>query len=169
MVKVLELFGDVKVKVHSDGSIETVNHKTIRKNGRIDNRRGKILKPGVDKYGYHRVVLSYNGKRKTYLVHRLVAQVFIPNPKNKPTVNHKNGIKTDNRVENLEWATQSEQKQHSIKNHLCDRNIKALSEHNINVSRKVIFDGVEYPSIRAASRLSGWSQSTIARKGEFVC
>lgn len=169
MLRVLELFAGLKVKVYDDGKIETLDHKAIRKNGRIDNRKGRILKPALDKYGYHRVTFSYNGKRKSYSVHRLVATAFIPNPENKPTVNHKNGIKTDNSIENLEWATQSEQKRHSINNHLCDNNIEALAEHNAKVSREVVFGGVRYPSIRVASRLSGWSQSTIAKKGSFVC
>lgn len=168
-IRVLELFGGLKVEVYSDGRIKTLDHELTRKNGRIDNRKGKFIKPRLDKYGYHRVVFSHKGERKTYLVHRLVAEAFIPNPKDKPTVNHINGIKADNRVENLEWATQSEQKRHSIKNHLCDKNINALAKHNASISRKVIFEGIEYPSIRAASRLSGWSQSTVAKRGEFVC
>lgn len=72
-----------------------------------------ILKHNTANYGYATVSLS-NGKEKTYRVHRLVAQAFIPNPLNKPHVEHINTVKTDNRVENLRWATAEENNKNLI-------------------------------------------------------
>lgn len=77
----------------------------------------KMLKPNKDKQGYERVFLT-NIKGKTLRVHRLVALNFIINYKNKKEVNHINGIKTDNRVENLEWCTGLENMQHAYNNNL---------------------------------------------------
>lgn len=69
-------------------------------------RKQKFLTPRPDKDGYLRVGLTKDKKQRTFFIHRLLAEAFIPNPDNLPLVNHKNEIKTDNRLENLEWATQ---------------------------------------------------------------
>jgi hypothetical protein len=74
---------------------------------------GLIHKKRLNKDGYVKATLTKNGKAKDFRVHRLVAEAFIPNPEDKPTVNHKDGIKTANFIDNLEWATRSEQTQHS--------------------------------------------------------
>ena len=65
----------------------------------------KFLKPYLIKGGYHIVGLYNNGKRKKFLIHRLVAEAFIPNPNNLPCVNHKDENKSDNNVNNLEWCS----------------------------------------------------------------
>lgn len=168
MIQILELFEDVKVKVSNDGRIFTLDHKRLRKNGRIDNRKGKELSPAINRYGYKQVVLSRNGIRKTYAVHRLVAMAFISNPENKPTVNHINGDKLDNRVENLEWADWREQKIHAIENGLCTENLKALKNSNKRKARPVIFGGAYYPSINAARKATGIHQRVIVKEGVFI-
>lgn len=158
-------FMDVVVKVHSDGRIETLDHTKIRANGRTDNRKGRILKPSIDKYGYEKVTLTSGKVRKTFFVHRLVASAFLPNSSNKPTVNHINGNKRDNSVSNLEWATQAEQKAHSIRTGLCIENIQALSIANKRRSLPVVYGGVRYRSIREASRILGVDRKKIKNEG----
>lgn len=86
------------------------NHKT-------QNRHLKemILKQRLDSKGYLYVCLNDASKHipKNFRVHRLFAQSFIPNPEKKPDINHKNGVRNDNRFENLEWCTRSENVLHS--------------------------------------------------------
>jgi hypothetical protein len=76
----------------------------------------RVMKPALDGSGYLRTVLIRDdGKYHTVKVHRIIAQTFIPNPKNKPQINHKNCVKTDNRDINLEWCTVSENQIHAYK------------------------------------------------------
>ena len=74
-----------------------------------------FLKQAVSKSGYHRVCLYRDGKQKKFSVHRLVAQAFIPNPDNKPFIDHINRNTHDNRVENLRWVTALENSQNQGK------------------------------------------------------
>jgi len=80
----------------------------------VNTETGRVLKQKIDKEGYKSVCLYLAEGKKYKRVHRLVAQVHIDNINNFPVINHKNGVKTDNRSENLEWCTQSHNIKHSF-------------------------------------------------------
>ena len=96
-------------EVNELGEVRSVDRTVKYKNGKIVNRKGRELKPKMDKGGYATVQLSKNGITKTWKVHRLVAETFLPNPDNLPQVHHLNHDRTDNRAENLQWVTSAEQ------------------------------------------------------------
>lgn len=108
----------------------------------------KLLIKSLDKDGYETITLKNNGYQKTYRVHRLVALHFIDNEFNKPTVNHINGIKNDNNVSNLEWATHRENSSHRSMSkektskysniHLCKKTNKWICQIQIDSDKKHI-------------------------------
>lgn len=98
----------------------------------------RLIGRNIDRYGYVKRVLSKEGKMYFFTEHRLVAIAFIDNPKNKATVNHKNGIKTDNRVENLEWHTNSENMSHAIETGLKDQ--KGIKHHKCKLTEEQVLE-----------------------------
>src|SRR5574343_1086214 len=111
--------------------IDGYKNSFIDTNGIIRNSKG-VRKTYVSR-GYEKIILTKNNKSTLFSVHRLVAKMFIPNPENKEFVNHKNGNKLDNRVENLEWCSRSENATHAYKLGLCKRDIGAKSIHSKKV------------------------------------
>lgn len=102
----------------------------------------KLLGTKINRTGYKEVALSKNNKTKTYLLHRLIATHFIENPHNYKCVNHKNGMKTDNRIENLEWCTVSQNTQHAYVHNLG--NFKNIA----NAGIKKMNEGKAYTTIK---------------------
>lgn len=113
------------------------------KNGEIfSSLCKKCLSPKMDRDGYYEYALTVDGKIKHVRGHRIIAETFLPNPYNKETVNHINGIKNDNRVENLEWNTYSENNYHRFDILHCYKPIKYIfsyengNERNSGLSMK---------------------------------
>lgn len=102
-------------QVSNMGSVRSMPRKTIGTNNAIFPFNGRILKPQADRGGYLRVSLRANSVAVFHSVHRLVANHFIGNPYNLPEVNHKVGIKSDNRASQLEWCDRSYNKTHAYR------------------------------------------------------
>lgn len=151
-------------------------HFSIKEDNCFYNRKGIILKPVLDISGYYRVTITFkNRKQKVFPVHRLIAQTFIPNPENKPQVNHKDGNKTNNNVENLEWVTVQENIVHAFENGLNKGSKpwlgKTGAEHN--KSKAIIRCDIngneleEFPSVTEASKHYGrLSHISACARGE---
>ena len=98
-----------------------IEYEYKTKSGTIIKRsvkKSKKLKTHICEGGYYSTDFQVNGIKETVTIHRLIAEAFIPNPENKPTVNHKDGIKTNIAISNLEWATYGENNQHAVDNNL---------------------------------------------------
>lgn len=133
---------------------------TIDTEGRVfSTRSNHYLNPIIKNTGYAQVNLSVNGKRKAFLVHRLVAEAFIENPLNLPEIDHINTNKEDNRVENLRWCTRKENENNILtRQHISDSSTR---------KRAIIAiapDGteVEYESALAAEKTGLFEHRGIA-------
>lgn len=147
-----------------------------------NDKTGKVLKPSINNCGYKIIVLL----GKCYAVHRLVAQAFIPNPNNLSDVNHINEIKTDNRVENLEWMSHKDNMNYGscrknrintlksdIIRHKSQTSIQIsymmrclfpeLRQYNSIYNRPIVVDGIEYQSVKDASQSLGLTTARICQ------
>ena len=137
-----------------DRFVNSLNPKTKKRQQRPV--KGVVLKLRHDKDGYNRVCLSNYSKPSPLRVSRIVAVNFVPNPENKPHVNHINGIKNDDRVENVEWATLSENRRHAYSNGLQGK----LKPQDVREIRYMIECGMRLSWISDAY---GVDHSTISR------
>ena len=145
-------------EVSDQGRVKSLNY----------NHTGKesILKPGKNSSGYLHVIICKNGHRKQTLVHRIVAEAFIPNPKGLATVNHKDEIKSNNSASNLEWMSQRDNNNYGTHN-------KRVAESHINhpsLSKQVqMLDKstgellATFPSTHEAERVTCIDKSNISK------
>ena len=139
----LEKWRDIKdypnYEISNNGRVKSIARKTPSKNNILISRKELILKGYVCNKGYHIVCLyDVNKKMKAFRVHRLVGQVFIENTYNKKQINHKDGNKLNNNVNNLEWCTNQENINHAIKNGLINQELRKENMRKLGKSKKAL-------------------------------
>ena len=133
----------------------------VTRDGRVFSKRtGKELKGCVDRAGYKKVSPRINGIKYQLKVHRLVALKYLPNPNNFPQVNHKDGNKLNNNVENLEWCTAKHNIRHAHKTKLATNEHRKKKVKQIDPATKEVI--AVYDSYREASRKTGISETNIS-------
>lgn len=118
-----------------------------------------ICKPSIDTSGYKQIVLTKNKKRKSYKIHRLIAQAFIPNPNNLPQINHKDENKLNNDVSNLEWCTLQYNCNYGSRNYRCTRH----RQHRVQQYNKQNNLVREYLSLKEAEKITKIKYQQISR------
>lgn len=156
-------------KILDDGTVlsKKQGYRNYKNGPYIKQENWKPLKPVLDKkLGYYLVTLCKTETdgtkvRKNQFIHRLLAQAFIPNPENKAHVNHLDGIKTNNHISNLEWATAQENSQHAVNIELtthihCEKPVIQYSKDQVTAIK-------EYKSLAEADRITGIKQANISK------
>lgn len=158
VVTKIKLF-EASIVSHGDNPSEIVesveNGYFASPNGNIYNRHGDLMVGAIDHCGYRHVILN----RKNRNVHRVIAETFIPNPDNLPCVNHKDGNKLNNQVDNLEWCTQSKNTKHAYENRL-ERKILGEEHH----AHKLDWNKVKYIRENYVGGSRTFGASALARK-----
>lgn len=154
---------DGKYEVSNTGKVRSMNY----------GGRGEVqeIRPW-NNGGYYRVNLEIAKKKVNFLVHRLVAEAYLPNPERKPEVNHKDGNKHNNSVENLEWSTRKDNIDHADRTGLRVGSVEAILKSNERLRRPIIATNVEtgvetyYPSIKEAQRSIGTKDINRVLRGQ---
>ena len=145
-----------------DGRYQVSNKGNIRSVGRKDSigRKcgGRMLKPRYDKDGYLRVNLCINGKQKTRFIHRLVAGAFVPNPNGYSEINHRDEIKDNNNVKNLEWCDSKYNNNHGTRSERSGQaQSKKVKATNIETNEVITFNS----TVEAGRK--GYDQGGVAK------
>ena len=156
-----EIWKDIKgyegyYQISNTGKVRSMARIIEAKNGVMRRIFPRILAPDKTQEGYHFVSLCRGNGHKNYRISRLVAIHFIPNPDNKPEVNHIDGNKDNNNIENLEWATPSENKLHAI--------YTGLRRPTYGMKPvKCLNDGKMYRSASEAARILRLDDSSVSK------
>lgn len=132
----------------------------------------KILKTFSYPNGYTGVMIRVNGRKYCKLLHRLIATAFIPNPENKQQVNHKNGVKNDNSIGNLEWCSRKENSDHAVNMGLIKTGKDSVSYGRTDNNKRVVCAtlGIEFDSVKDAGVECGISKERVGMicRGQLI-
>ena len=152
--------------------VEDTNYEISNYGRMVNTKTGNLLKTQANKKGYQVIRVTINRVKRTFRIHRLVAQYFVSNPNNKTQVNHIDGNKNNNRYDNLEWCSNAENAHHAIKTGLWESVIEGAKLENEKRKKKVIARNIHtneilrFSSIRDAERQIGTRHIVDVIKGK---